>query len=68
MMITDDSSFKERRKTFWEAEEPTEKSMLQMEVYEELNKSDIKEVMAVLPDLKGKRVVELACGIGLVAS
>lgn len=68
MMTTYDRSLMEKRKAFWENQEPSDRTMIQLDVYEAVGDEDVDEVMAILPDLKGKRVVELAAGVGLVTA
>lgn len=38
--------------------------MIQTEGFENLAADDVDEIMAYLPDLRGKRVIDLAAGIG----
>lgn len=63
-MAAADSQLMRNRKEFWDGQEPTTVAMIQTEGFEHLAADDADEVMAYLPDVKGKRVIDLAAGIG----
>ncbi|KAK3867601.1 hypothetical protein Pcinc_026956 [Petrolisthes cinctipes] len=63
-MSTDESSVMVKRKTFWEQQEPSEEAMIQAEIDGSLADDDAHEIMGTLPDFRGKRVLDLAAGIG----
>ncbi|XP_042227672.1 phosphoethanolamine N-methyltransferase-like isoform X1 [Homarus americanus] len=54
----------QRRKVFWDQQEPSLQAMIQTVSSDGLADDDADEIMAYLPDLTGKRVVDLAAGIG----
>ena len=54
----------QQRKNFWEKQEVSIVGMIQTEGFEDLAADDADELIAYLPDLKGKRVIDLAAGIG----
>ena len=51
---------------FWEehSKESTEQKMLLNDNFEELGRMDIPEILNMLPELTGMRVLELGAGIG----
>ncbi|XP_063864840.1 uncharacterized protein LOC135102984 isoform X2 [Scylla paramamosain] len=63
-MTTADNKLMQQRKDFWSKQEATIVGMIQTEGYENMASDDADEIMAYLPDLKGKRVIDLAAGIG----
>ncbi|KAK4319028.1 hypothetical protein Pmani_010007 [Petrolisthes manimaculis] len=63
-MSTNEPSVMVMRKTFWEQQEPSEETMIQAVVDDSLPDDDAHEIMATLPDFRGKRVLDLAAGIG----
>ena len=57
---------REKMTVFWEehSKESTEQKMLLNDNFEELGRMDIPEILNMLPELTGKRVLELGAGIG----
>lgn len=64
MTTTSNNQLMQQRKDFWSKQEATIVGMIQTEGYENMASDDADEIMAYLPDLKGKRVIDLAAGIG----
>ncbi|XP_071531383.1 uncharacterized protein [Panulirus ornatus] len=58
-----DEQLLRQRKDFWDHQDPTLEAMIQTKS-QGLADDDADEVMAYLPDLRGKRVIDLAAGIG----
>ena len=57
-------------KTFW-MEHSSERSLEEMMLdsrAEELNEDDRPEILSYLPDIEGKRIIELGAGIGWVCN
>ena len=66
MTFPEEKMVREDMKLYWKkhSKEASEQKMMLNEKAEELGQMEIPEILNMLPDLTGKRVLELGAGIG----